>query len=346
MDRSADKYLVTGTRFYLKGAQPDFSDPSSLKDALSGPEIVMEPGAGKPARRFSGSASQAALSASQEPTVAYDVRFNGAVGQLETGAPVQLRGFRVGAVTSVRLAYDAKTGTLSTPVRIALEPAKLGIANASRPVDGNWRPVVDAMLTRLVAEGLRARVAQDPPLVGSRTVKLDFVANAPSATLAAGEGAPTIPSVDQADFDSITTQAGQVMSKADHVMSKIDALPIEETGRDVRRIAGRVGALASSPQVADSIAHIDRAVTEIDRTLHEVSPQVGPLIAQLRETASAADSAVAAANRTMGGDATNQNDLPTALREMTDMARSIRALADYLDRHPEALVRGRQGGGQ
>lgn len=73
-----------------------------------------------------------------------------------------------------------------------------------------------------------------------------------------------------------------------------------------------------------------------------MTPQIAPLVAQLRQTANSADQAVAAANRTLGGDATGQNDLPAALRELTDTARSIRALADYLDRHPEALIRGKQ----
>jgi paraquat-inducible protein B len=70
------------------------------------------------------------------------------------------------------------------------------------------------------------------------------------------------------------------------------------------------------------------------------------LVAQLRETASAADQTVAAANRTLGVDATSENDLPETLRELTDTARSIRALADFLDRHPEALIRGKREGGQ
>jgi paraquat-inducible protein B len=346
IDRKQDRYLRSGTRFFLKGAELDISDPSSLKDLLSGPEIAMEPGPGKPARHFTGSTKRPVLTASAGPAIAYDVRFDGAVGKLEDGAPVELRGFAVGAVTSVHLAYDPATGTLSTPVRIAIEPSRLGIGEVARPANGDWRPVVDDMMKRLVGEGLRASLAQDPPLVGPRKVKLEFVSGAPPASLVAGADAPVIPSIAQPDFDSITSKADQVMNKANHVMTKIDALPITETGNDVRRVAARVGALASSPQVADSIAHIDRAVTEIDRTMREVSPQVGPLVAQLRETASAADNAVSAANRTIGGDATSQNDLPAALREMTDMARSVRALADYLDRHPEALVRGRQGSGQ
>ncbi|MEX3823330.1 mammalian cell entry protein, partial [Paraburkholderia sp. BR14262] len=80
---------------------------------------------------------------------------------------------------------------------------------------------------------------------------------------------------------------------------------------------------------------------QIAQTLAQVSPKIGPLVAQLRETANEADRTVAAANRTLGADASSQNDLPAALRELTDTARSVRALADYLDRHPEALLRGK-----
>ena len=131
-------------------------------------------------------------------------------------------------------------------------------------------------------------------------------------------------------------------SRASDVMKKIDALPIRETGDEIRGIATRVNALSASPRVRDSLMHIDRSVAQIDRTLAQVSPQIGPLVAQLRETANAADSAVAAASRTLGADASSQNDLPSALRELTDTARSVRALADYLDRHPEALLHGKQ----
>lgn len=339
IERGEEKYLRSGTQFFLTGARADFSDPSSMKALLAGPEIVMEPGPGEPARRFAGSTHRPALPAVHGPTVAYVVRFEGAAGEIEDGAQVVLRGFRVGTVTSVRLAYDARDGTLSTPVRVELEPDKLGIAGVAPPADGNWRGIVDAMMRRLVAKGLRARLAQDPPLIGARRVQLDFVPGAPAAGLADDAGVPVIPSVASADVDAIA-------AKADQVMTKLNALPIEETGRDVRRIAARIGALASSPELADSLAHVDRAVTQIDRTLQQVSPQIGPLVAQLRETAKAADGAVAAANRTIGGDATSQNDLPGALRELTDMARSVRALADYLDRHPESLVRGKQKEGR
>ncbi|RDU96139.1 MlaD family protein [Trinickia dinghuensis] len=340
--RSADPYLRTGTRFWVKGARFDFSDPSSAKALLGGPEIVMQPGSGAATRKFEGSDRAYSPAAA----VRYVVRFPGAVGQLDEGAQVRLRGFRVGEVTQVSLHYDASTGTLDTPVEIVLDATQLGFAESAKPADGNWRPVVDDMLRHLIATGLRARLTQDPPLVGSHEVTLDFVPGAPSATLAARNGETDIPSAPTGDVDAIVAQAGDVMSKADHIMTKIDALPIEETGDNVRRITARIRALSSSPQIADSLDHIDRSVAQIDKTLNQVSPQIGPLVTQLRQTAHEADSAVAAANRTIGGDPMRQNDLPAALRELTDMARSVRALADYLERHPEALVRGKGGKGQ
>jgi paraquat-inducible protein B len=337
IDRTRKDDLRSGTKFYVLGAQPDFSDPSSLKALVAGPEIIMEPGRGTATRRFTGYDRRPALPPIHAPTVSYVVRFTGAVGGLKTGADVELRGFHVGTVTGVRLRYDARTGELSTPVQIALDPAQLGIEGVAPPADGDWRPSVDAMLRRLIGDGLRARVSQEPPLVGAREVKLDFVHDASqgsAANVASENGALVIPSVESADIDDMT-------SKADQIITKINGLPIKQTGDEIRDTVRRIDAIVASPRIHDSLEHVDRAVTKIDQTLAQVAPQVGPLVAQLRETANAADEAVNAANSTLKGNGTNQNDLPGALRELTDAARSIRVLADELDRHPEALIRGK-----
>lgn len=335
IDRAEKKYLRSGTKFFLRGAHVDLSDPASMKAMLSGPEIVMDPGSGEPASHFDGLDRRPALAPGHGPIVTYLVRFDGAVGELKNGAKVQLRGFDVGTVTSVRLNYDARTGALSTPVQIALNPSQLGIVGAPPPANGDWRPLVDGMLGRLVSTGLRARLSQDPPVIGADKINLDFVQGAPAATLASEDGLSVIPSAPAANLDT-------TMAKANEVIQKIDDLPIRQTGEQVRSIAAHINALSSSPQIRDSLTHIDHSVAQIDRTLQQVTPQIGPLVTQLRETASSAERTVAAANRTLGADASSQNDLPATLQELTDTARSIRALADYLDRHPEALVEGRQ----
>ncbi|MGH6993811.1 MAG: hypothetical protein ACRED8_02300, partial [Caulobacteraceae bacterium] len=69
---------------------------------------------------------------------------------------------------------------------------------------------------------------------------------------------------------------------------------------------------------------------------------VAPLIAELRRAASEADSAAAAANRLIGGSPEAQDsDLPSLIRELSWTSRSVRALADYLEEHPESLIKGK-----
>ena len=54
-----------------------------------------------------------------------------------------------------------------------------------------------------------------------------------------------------------------------------------------------------------------------------------------------------AAQGTLGKTAANSaqiQQLDSTLQEVSGAARSVRVLADYLERHPEALIRGKQGG--
>jgi hypothetical protein len=72
-----------------------------------------------------------------------------------------------------------------------------------------------------------------------------------------------------------------------------------------------------------------------------VQPQIKPLIASLRATADAAQSAAQSAGSTLGPDGALATQLPALLQQVSDAARSIRELADFLERHPESLLRGR-----
>ena len=74
------------------------------------------------------------------------------------------------------------------------------------------------------------------------------------------------------------------------------------------------------------------------------SPDIKTLVKSLRDTADAARGTLSSVQGMMGGNASNaaNTDLPKLMRELEDAARSVRVLADYLDRHPESLLRGRK----
>jgi paraquat-inducible protein B len=332
MEDAAKPYLREGTRFWLVGANPSLSNPKSLASVISGPSIGMYPGSGKPAQHFVGSDTPPAVKTGViGPQYQYRVDFDGDVGGLSSGTPVKLRGFTVGDVKGVKLVYDPQTSGLSAPVTIELDPARMGI-----PAIGG-RAAMDQALQHWIAAGLRAKLSQDPPFVGARVVTLSFEKGAAPATLQGASDAPTIPSAPAQDF-------GDLPGKANSILTKIDNLPIDEIGANLRVASAHIRQIAASPKLTDSIDHLDSTLADVDRTVHQVSPQVKPLVLQLRRAADAAQQTVSQADRIIGGSPTSQNsDVPAALHELTEAARSIRSLADYLDRHPEALIKGRKG---
>jgi paraquat-inducible protein B len=110
-------------------------------------------------------------------------------------------------------------------------------------------------------------------------------------------------------------------------------------------VAAQVKQLAGSPALTRSLDHLDRTLADLDRTVRLVRSRAGPVLDSVRQAASDAQQAAASANTMLGGSQAEQDrDLPHALEELAAAARSIRALADYLDRHPEALIEGKAGG--
>jgi paraquat-inducible protein B len=282
----------------------------------------------------------AAESAPLGPAVRYLALFEGAVGDLSVGAPVTLKGFRVGRVIDVRLGFDVTQGIIDTPVTIALDPSRFHFKDIAPPSDGNWGPILDQALGKLVEHGLRARLTRSTPLVGGQQVSLDFVAGAMPAALQRQGDMTAIPTTSGSDISGLTAKAGDIMAK-------IDNLPLAEIGQSVRQSVDRVNGLVSSPEMASSLHHLDTTLANLDRTSRQASVKVGPLIDSLRQTADAAQGVVASADTVLGGGVTGQQrDLPDALHELADAARSIRSLANYLDRHPEALLQGKGGGPQ
>jgi paraquat-inducible protein B len=326
VDASVEKYLNQGTEFWLEGAAPSLSDPASIITSITGDVVVMEPGTGKPARHFVGLDRRPALEGPHGPLADYSLAFSGAVGELKPGAPVTLRGFTVGEVERVGFSYDPQTDRLATPVTVALDPSRFHIAGAHVASKLDAQRALDPVLAKLVDDGLRAELTQNPPLVGSYQVTLRFVQGAGTTALDNGHTPPQIP----------TAGAGGVGS----IVAQVNALPIRQIAQNVLAVTNRLRVLASSPKLTDSLNHLDSTLATLDRTTAKSGPQVTKLIQTLHQTADDLQQTVHEANRVLGGP-TSQNNARVALKEMTEAARSVRSLANYLDRHPEALIKGR-----
>lgn len=318
----AAQFLRTRTVFWLRGAHPSMYDMSSLGALFSGPNIEMEPGEGESTKQFTGLAREPLPGKREEP-VLFSVSFAGVVGDIRRGEFVNLLGFPVGEVKEVGFHYDAKTGSIETPITLALYPDLFPIVGATRPESAE---TLAGVIRELVEKGLRARLERDPPLIGGHRVTLAIVPNAPAAKVEDGCGTPEIPSAPDDGLDSLA--------------ARLNAIPIDEIAHNVLDVTQRVDALVSSPMLKDSIDQLNGSLRDIRELVAHARPEVDTLLKDMRATAGHLDQLAKSADKTLGG-AASQTGLRDTLREIKEAAAAVRSLAAYLDRHPEALISGR-----
>jgi paraquat-inducible protein B len=277
-------------------------------------------------------------SAGQGPTgpeQLYDLSIQGAAGDLVEGAPVSLLGYKVGEVRSSRLVFAPGSRRPYTAATVALYPSKLDVAPAGATDAAGWRRGTDEAVDRLLRQGYRATLTQAIPLVGGHSVALAKTGDGPAA-LMPGAGHPAIPT------SSSGGDVNGLIDKANTLLARVDRMPLDQIGANIRTLTANLSRLTGSPQVTDSLRHLDATLRQVDAITAQVQPQVGPLLTRLNATAEQLQATATAARGTLAGDGANQDtSLPEAVRQLTEAARSIRSLTDYLGRHPEALLRGK-----
>jgi paraquat-inducible protein B len=86
----------------------------------------------------------------------------------------------------------------------------------------------------------------------------------------------------------------------------------------------------------ETLAAVNVSATELQALVRTMDQELGPLMTQARGTLASAEAIV-------GPESAVRYDLAAVLKELAGAARSIRVFADYLERHPDALIRGKAG---
>jgi paraquat-inducible protein B len=290
--------------------------------------------------------------------------FPNSVSGLELGAPVVFRGVPIGSVKEISIEADPAGLHFYIPVVVEILGSKISLA-PSRP-DQKAQTLMQArkeneadLLSQLIEKGLRAQLVTQSFVTGQLAVSLDLMPDTP-VRLVGGAKLPEIPTV-PSTFEKLT--------------ETIKRLPLQEL---VDRLIGAVTgieSLVNSPELTKIPGKIDRVLTSGDELLREVREKAGPLAHNLDEavlsftelakhldrrtegiSASAKGaldsfdaalkdgrSAIGKFQKIVNSDSPTIMDLNRALGEIANAARSIRELANYLERHPEALIQGKGG---
>jgi paraquat-inducible protein B len=246
--------------------------------------------------------------------------FKGSLRGLSVGAPVDLRGITIGEVKGLSVEYERDAGTLRFPVEVDIFPQRIRGRNrrADRPLgmDDSSETASRVLVDSLVAHGMRAELRTGSLLTGQKYVALDFHTEVPADRV----GWDANPAV----FPTTAGALDEIQDSVGSIAKKLDKVPFDQ-------ITSRL--LATLANLDDTLKSADRTVRQIDSTL---APQIS---ATLKE----AEGAMKNAKDVLGQDAPLQSDLSATLVELSRAAKSVSALVDYLERHPESLLRGKPG---
>jgi len=145
-------------------------------------------------------------------------------------------------------------------------------------------------------------------------------------------------------IDELTPMLKQVGNNTNQALKAVQDL--------VRNIDGQI-----VPAAADTVKNMNRVVQQVNaetlpavnQTLADVRPvlqDIGRVAGPLRDALEQAQKTLATVESSIEERSPLQYDIRAALQELTAAARSVRVLATYLERHPDALLFGKPTGGR
>jgi paraquat-inducible protein B len=264
------------------------------------------------------------------PVVSY---FRSSVGGLVRGSAVEVFGIQIGTVTDVRLVMEPGGQHMRARVAFELQPERVFPDNQIG-AKGDPRQITAS----LVNQGMRAILESSNFITGQKDISLQFVPNAPAATIGQEGDAIVMPS-QAGGLDNITTSLSDIATK-------IDAIPFDKIGENLNGMLASVNETVSGPDLRNALRKLSDTLTDVQHLVHATDKGMQPLLQKLPQISAELQQAVRGASEAMGengygGNSDFQRNISNLLDQVNDAARSIRLLADFLDRHPEALIRGR-----
>ena len=170
--------------------------------------------------------------------------------------------------------------------------------------------------------GVRAQLATGSLVTGQRYVQLAYFPGAPGTRIDWTQATPELPTV--------LSTLPEFEAKLGVIIAKLEKFPLDAIGQDLKK----------------SLVSLDETLGDASRLINRVDADVVPAF---RSTLDDAKGALGAADRVLssteanlvGPGAPGQVELRNAMVEIARAARSLRVLADFLERHPEALIRGK-----
>ena len=256
----------------------------------------------------------AAMKSSDSYKLPFVIHFKDSVRGLSVGAAVDFRGIQVGEVQSIKLVLAKNKTDIELPITIAIYPERFRNLQTD---DNQILSLADQkkIINRLVENGMRAQMRTSNLITGQLYIALDYAPNAKKAKINWASNPPQMPSVN--------SSLNEIQERIASIVKKMDQIPLQSIGQNADQ---------TLKMLQQTLASSNALIQKIDQEL----------VPEAKGTLSSAQGAFKQVQTTLQPESPVQQNLDQTLQELSKAAQSLRALSDYLTRHPEALIQGRK----
>lgn len=234
--------------------------------------------------------------------------FDHSLRGLSAGAPIDFMGIDIGNVTSINAEFNPSYTLMRMRVDAVIYPSRLAKGKEVDPKGDIFKSFVQ--------RGWRAQMRTGNVLTGQNYIAFDKFPKAKPATLKTVEnGVVEVPTT--------VTELSGLQAQVSQIADKLTKFPLVEIGNDVRQTLKTMNA---------TIVSTDKLIKQLDS---KVAPGMQATLDDIRKTMQSSESI-------LSSDAPMQQDVRRALQQMTRAAASLQLMADYIEQHPESIIRGKK----
>ncbi len=275
--------------------------------------------------------------------------FEGDVNGLKIGAPVKFKGVEIGSVTDIRLQLSEASGHAEEaaiariPVIIELDETRIREKGAIAKLgDPKW-------LEREIEAGLRGQLSMESFLTGLLYVKLDLLPNSPIKVV----GDPTLR---YPEIPTVPTPLEEAQAVASKFLQKLDQVDFAGLMKSISNVAKGLDSLVNAPELKKAVRSLNTAILNLNETItsfrnvaNQLNENISPIRKSLQAAVDDADKAIQEAtvaimslNSNLQPDSPFMYQFRVAMENLSSAARTVQSLADYLERNPSSLLRGKR----
>jgi paraquat-inducible protein B len=311
--------------------------------------------------------------------------FDGSVKGLNVGASVVFRGVKVGTVKHIAISADLENWTTRIPVIAEMDSETWGVPGwekldpdkvLARAIEHGLRAKLElqSIVTGRLQVALDFMPGEEPRLMGEDTpypeiptvasgmekltqeikdLPLREVLGNMSATLLSIKDF-----VENPDLKASVHSLNQTMLDMNKLVRHVDDNVVSAVGQTVKHadqlivdVNDRIKPITDTAE--QTIRHIDRLTVDVHKAIKPLAATIEGAAQSIKATSDAARPAIRNVGKAFANiesmtrrDSKERDRLGDMLKELSSAARSIRNWADYLERHPEALIRGKGSPGR